>query len=760
MRVLELSLRNYRVFEEVDLELPARVIGIFGPNGSGKSSLVEAIAFACYGVDGARTKKQDIRTQGILDDCVVRMAFEHGGRQYEVRRSLKGKGHTPEAELYVGDLLLASGATDVDAEIQRLLHMDLRVFRSSVFAEQKQLDAFSEVTPGKRKEMALRLLGIRPVDVARSAARRDARATKQSVQQLAEVVADTAALEAALKEAKDLAMEAKAAAKEAAAELKAATVRSRSSRKAFDEADRVKQRVEVLTARLQAGTEERDALAADREERAARLEALAGALAALPSLEEELASLDGVEDRLRAAERIAETGAKLSVLEGALAELPQVDQEAALAGLQAVQEELGEAQKALAEAAARRDHDSSLLAAAEERLARASEADPSQPCPTCGRELGADFPAYVRHVREEVLGARKRLQSAERDAREAGRVRTRAEARVAKVHEAGERVADMAARRSRLGDEIETLRTEVERLVRPFGEEELDVQALRGAVRGARDLREGIARLAGQREHLAQAERDLGKLDSRIEEVEGKLAVLTQEAEGLSFDPEEHTRLGAERDEAERALEVAAASERAASDSLKEAEKSVSELRGRLAEAREMEERLGGLRSEARHLERVAMLLDGFRDHLVARVGPELSREAEALFRDLTNHEYDDLRIDEETLTIQIADGAAFHPIERFSGSETDLANLALRVAISVHLSRVSGADVGMMVLDEVLASLDVERKDLFVQTMGRLAGRFHQLFVITHAEQVKDQFPASIEVRKVGRRRSVAVLV
>ena len=87
-------------------------------------------------------------------------------------------------------------------------------------------------------------------------------------------------------------------------------------------------------------------------------------------------------------------------------------------------------------------------------------------------------------------------------------------------------------------------------------------------------------------------------------------------------------------------------------------------------------------------------------------------------------------------------------------------ANLALRVAISLHLSRMSGADVGMMVLDEVLAALDVERKDLMVQAMGRLSERFHQLFVITHAEQVKDAFPASIEVRKTGRRRSEAVLV
>ena len=46
------------------------------------------------------------------------------------------------------------------------------------------------------------------------------------------------------------------------------------------------------------------------------------------------------------------------------------------------------------------------------------------------------------------------------------------------------------------------------------------------------------------------------------------------------------------------------------------------------------------------------------------------------------------------------------------------------------------------------------------VQTLGRLASRFHQLFVITHAEQVKDQFPATILVQKTGRRRSSAVLV
>ena len=119
MRIIELSLRNYRVFEAVDLELPSKVIGVFGENGSGKTTLMESIGVACFGVDAARTKKHEIRTEGVLTDCEVRMVVEHGGQQYEVRRGLRGKGSGPEAELYAGGLLLASGTMEVDAEMRR-----------------------------------------------------------------------------------------------------------------------------------------------------------------------------------------------------------------------------------------------------------------------------------------------------------------------------------------------------------------------------------------------------------------------------------------------------------------------------------------------------------------------------------------------------------------------------------------------------------------------------------------------------------------
>lgn len=760
MRVLDLSLRNYRVFEEVDLELPARVIGVFGENGSGKSSLLESIAVALYGVKAARTEKQAIRTHGLLTDCEIRLAFEHAGRQYEVRRAIKGRGHTPEAELFGGDLLLASGTTDVDAEVARLLHMELPVFKASVYAEQKQLDAFSEVTPRTRKEMALRLLGIRPVDEARTAARREARASKESAAQLAEAVADLAALEAELKDAKEAASEAKRRAIAAAEELEAATAASRTASEAFAEIAATRERVERLVERLTGKTERRDELARQREVLAERVERLAEAVDELPGLEERLVELGDVQDRLGAAARLVEAAERLAGADAELAAAPVPDPEAAEGLLADAEEALAAARAAAAEAEALRAQRTASLAEAEERVARTAKADPSQPCPTCGRPLGDDFTTYRRHAKAEAAEAKKVAKVAVRAAAAAGSALATAERDRDAALSSRRAIVDGAAERARLEEHVLALREEVARLAEPFDGAPPAVEALRAEAAEASALAARVAELGAERKHLETARHDLAEVDAGIAAADDQIRALAEEAEGLSFDQGEHDRLREALEQAEATLEAARVAERQAGDERKDADAAAAERAAALAQARETAARVDELRSEARYVERVAMLLDGFRDHLVARVGPELSREAETLFRELTNHEYDDLRVDEETLSIQIADGDTYFGIGRFSGSETDLANLALRVAISTHLSRVSGADVGMMVLDEVLASLDEERKDLMVQALGTLSSRFHQLFVITHAERVKDQFPASIVVQKTGRRRSTAVLI
>lgn len=760
MRILELSLRNYRVFEEVDLELPARVIGIFGQNGSGKSTLLESMAFACYGVDAARTKKQEIRTHGVLTDCEVRLLFEHGGREFEVRRSISGRNHTPDADLFVGGMQLAKGATPVTEEIQKLLRMDLHVFRASVFAEQKQLDAFSSMRKGERKEMVRRLLGIKPVDRAVDAARAETREKTRAAIDLNRVGDDLPDLEIQEKDARSAAKEAAARLKETGAALRNAEKTAKAAFSAFESSDLVRQQVEQLTLKIQAARQHRDDEIRLRDQSRARLERLAAELEALPALEEELSGLEGVGDRLQAARELGKALDALQRLDDELERQPSVDEAAAEEALVGAREEFEGAREGRAHAEATARQAAERLAEADERLARAADADPSQPCPTCGRPLADDFEAYRKHCSDEVKQARLRAKEAERAAKAAVGAATLAERNLAAATKAQEEARRASETIARLVVDADERRSTVAALRESFGKEEQDIQALADQVDRERELRGAIGGLRAKAARGTELEEDLSTSQSRIAEHESALEDLVEKAATLSFDQTGHATLVSARREADVALEETRKEERSASSEAGDTAKVAERLKGQLEQARKTLRRVGELRDEARILDRVAHLLGGFRDYLVARIGPELSQEAESLFRELTDHEYDDLKIAEDDLSIRIADGDTYFPIARFSGSEIDLANLALRVAISAHLSRVSGADVGLMVLDEILGSLDQERKDLMVQAMGRLSARFHQLFVITHAEQIKEQFPAAVIVRKVGRRRSMAELL
>src|ERR1700730_5726353 len=189
MRLTRLYLRNYRVFEDaLELELPPGLIGIFGVNGSGKSSLLEAILWTLWG--RARSGKDEVRSAGVGGDCVTEVEFEHEGHLYLVRRTLSGVNATVKAEAHCDHLLMSEGVRDTGRYLHQVLGMDDAAFRASVFAEQKQLAAFSSQSPADRRKLVLQLLGITPLDTAREAARRDARETRQQHERLRAMLPD------------------------------------------------------------------------------------------------------------------------------------------------------------------------------------------------------------------------------------------------------------------------------------------------------------------------------------------------------------------------------------------------------------------------------------------------------------------------------------------------------------------------------------------------------------------------------------------
>jgi exonuclease SbcC len=272
----------------------------------------------------------------------------------------------------------------------------------------------------------------------------------------------------------------------------------------------------------------------------------------------------------------------------------------------------------------------------------------------------------------------------------------------------------------------------------------------RGAADAEQQLRVRLERRATLGVSLAAYQERAALADGRVQTLRDKLRA-------LEFDPSALQRASSAHDEAaERTGTARRRAEQAAIACATEQARHEAAV-ARLAEGEAQHARLGDLESASRHLARVADLLAEFRNTVVASVGPRLAVEAAQLFAELTDHEYDELQVDPDTYQLQIRDGAKVYGLDRFSGSEIDLANLALRVAISEHIHFQSGGSVGLLVLDEVFGPLDEDRKFRMLQALERLRGRFRQVLVVTHDASIKDQLPNAIEVVKLPGRRARA---
>jgi exonuclease SbcC len=161
--VERLVLRNFKRFEDAEIHFRDGINGIVGNNGTGKSSIVEAILFSLFGVQGTGVQSDYIVSSfaGERAKCEVRLDFQVQGVRYTITRTFRKGGQTlHEARLNMGERLLASGVSEVAGEVGRLCGMGPSDFRNTVYAAQKDLSALLESRPGARKEWFMQALGI------------------------------------------------------------------------------------------------------------------------------------------------------------------------------------------------------------------------------------------------------------------------------------------------------------------------------------------------------------------------------------------------------------------------------------------------------------------------------------------------------------------------------------------------------------------------------------------------------------------------
>jgi DNA repair protein SbcC/Rad50 len=771
MLIDRIYLRNYRVFEdELDLVLPPGLVGVYGPNGAGKSTLLESILWALWGK--ARTTKEEIPSAGAHGQCVAEVTFEHEGHIYLVRRTITGANATVRAEAHCDGLATADGVRDTGRYMHSVLGMDDAAFRASVFAEQKQLAAFSSQSPAERRKLVLGLLGVTPLDTARDKLRADARQTSDQHGRLRGMLPDVeeARTSAADMEARSDALETVATEDEKAAVV--AREASLSSKEKFNKLDLLRQEHEMLVLQGKAARAELDAANKEVDDLATELADLDGADAELKELEPKAASLGALEQRAQLLVTLLGSVNEVSGFTD-VPEPPAPDE----TGLAAVEESAMAARSDLGSAEATRQSDAAELERAKQALAKSASLSGAEDCPLCGQALGNAFAQVQAHRDAEVVAAEARLAASERDLKQASAAAKQA---LGTLQRLGAQVT--AAREARAQwDKAMTARdTAVKRVAAALGAvAEADgtlaasvgtkpapeavstaLGSCRKELEACKQAAAAASRLRGRLERRPQAERALNRARERSATASSLVGTLRTKLKSLAFDAAVLATAREASSEAEAALAKAEAAAREARVAATRAGAQAEAEAKRYADALAQHERLAELESASVHLGRTAELLNGFRNSVVASVGPRLAVQAAELFGELTDNEYDRLEVDAETYGLQICDGGISYDLERFSGSEVDLANLALRVAISEHVRFQFGGSVGLLVLDEVFGPLDEERKTRMLLALERLRGRFRQILVVTHSMEIKEQLPNAIEVLKQpGRRAGARVL-
>ncbi len=155
---------------------------------------------------------------------------------------------------------------------------------------------------------------------------------------------------------------------------------------------------------------------------------------------------------------------------------------------------------------------------------------------------------------------------------------------------------------------------------------------------------------------------------------------------------------------------------------------------------------------------RGAFSRDGIPALIVERALPELENDANRLLHRLTQGACS-VKLESqrqrksgamaETLDIKISDELGTRDYELFSGGEAFRTDLALRIALSKLLCRRAGSKLQLLVIDEGFGTQDEEGLSQIVQAIDEIQDEFEKILVITHLEDLKEQFMVRIEVNK-----------
>lgn len=805
MRLNYIELRNYRKFERIRLEFPDGLIGVLGNNGVGKSTLVESISWALFGnqKEIVRVGKESIRRSNAPDNesTFAKLEYRFAGDEYIVTREMGGKSLSMDAKLLINGKIVATGANEVTSYIQDKLGMDYKSFFISVFARQKELNALSSLTERERRITIVRMLGIDQLDDVIDNISKYERSTRDRTSDLRSLLID----EDGQPKSKTLESRRTELEKEGAVLSKEIeSMRERQSKLKWEEKDN-EDKLNALSEKLRGLREAQKLLEKDkrlRDSRKERRDQLEREITEARKAAEEASSLPELNSEYETLKKETELqisnkskAERLKEIEG---EIESIDQEIAENGDEI--EKLKEAVEKAASIKKKTEKTVEMIEAAEkelvdlrnekskldqqmisikenlkserDHLSQIEKLGPESVCPTCERSLGDHYEHLMSKMSSSMETSEKKIEEL-RIAKEAAESdindRTRKTEALKKRQEAIKR-EEMALQQAE--QSMEAVRKNIEKTSRrreklvsqmeSIGEIEFDfgkLSSLQSKLRETEKRRDnliGLSTIAGK----------LPELEKTFEEIETELKKMKEKIDSMRIDTDEMKKLEASENElVEKRKEHKKKSEEtyesivgltAKKESISAELQSIERERKSL---REIEAQLSSIEDKQQSSSKLLEIMKEFRKGLISRIIPTLSQVATDLIAQLTEGKYSALTLD-EGYNIFLEDNGENHKLERFSGGETDLANLCLRLAISKVISERAGTEgMSFIVLDEIFGSQDAFRKRNLLSAFNALSRQFRQIFLITHIDEIKDSLSSIIEVYEDERGVSHAKL-
>ena len=689
MKLVRIALKNFRQYQNVEIEFSAGLIGITGGNGAGKTTLIEAITFAMYGTKAIRGKVEDLKTKGVGREKVqVELTFNLAGSYYRILRS------TTDASFFVGGEALAgiTGSREVTTQVIKLIGMNLEEFTATFLTEQKGLEFLSgKKGSTEREKFIARMMGFDKLETLQSELREQRKERKQRLTGFEGGLGDRSLLEERLeKEKADLLLlsqklvektknleEAKLRADEEQkkfAVLEKAFVLYRSKHESFtvsqtkySEATKRLQsfdeRLQFLDTQVIFGKSYRDL----REEASlnpdhsveALMQKVSQHVETLSS-KEKILSDDLQKFHMERKVSRARVEEKLIVLSK-----QQVDEEKKLLNYQGLKKK-------------------------------------GASCPTCGQQLGDNIKKVMNDIEQEVQRLIV-LISTEKKFLDESLQPSEAEKQM---------IADLAVVRDNLIQEKKLL-------------PQCDL---------LKNITAEITLIGTQQAALRD---ELITLDEL-------LRLKRKELSEISFSEPAFASAKASLAAADAMVNVARSEKLLLDGDLKTVQSQVDRTAESLLVYDQKQATLGTLRKELLIYEESDIALTEFRKDLNENIRPRIAELASEFLSELTEGRYSEVFIGPD-FSPTVYDAGEIKSV--ISGGETDILHLCVRLSLSQMLAERAGQSFNLLILDEVFGSLDAQRRQNVLLLLEKLSQRFEQILIITHMDDIREGVDAVLQV-------------